>query len=119
MWCFAGQGCWLQVTIHFRQPAGQKLLGWFSVPLEIPSAYLKLRLHYPMPGVFSVQSKKHNSFLNKMIESELGWGSMNMNHVKMRLNRLLTILILCLPALSSAALIEEVIEVPVTVKTIY
>jgi len=37
----------------------------------------------------------------------------------MRLNYLLHILTLCLPSLSLAAVIEEVIEVPVSVKTIY
>jgi len=37
----------------------------------------------------------------------------------MRLNHLLHILALCLPSLSLAAVIEEVIEVPVSVKTIY
>lgn len=37
----------------------------------------------------------------------------------MRLNHLLHILTLCLPSLSLAAVIEEVIEVPVSVKTIY
>ena len=37
----------------------------------------------------------------------------------MRLNHLLHILALCLPSLSLAAVIEEVIKVPVSVKTIY
>jgi dienelactone hydrolase len=37
----------------------------------------------------------------------------------MRLNHLLHILALCVPSLSLAAVVEEVIEVPVSVKTIY
>ena len=53
--------------MHIRYSAGLKLLGWFSVSFENPSVHLKLRWHHPVPGVFSVQSKKQIPILYPFI----------------------------------------------------